>query len=180
MHTSHPASRMPVDPVARRLPDGRAIRVIPLNRHLIVMPPLQFTSWRADLTPEWAVSSFGHVEVVALLERLAQMIRRADCIDELTDLDVIMINDLDTLVPLVMGKVTSGLASRWPSTHLLPIFGNWPTFSELQARFRVRDGRQEVYDAIGWLHGVSASLDLIEARFGERSRRLIGLDGKAE
>ncbi|WP_207468238.1 hypothetical protein [Paracoccus fontiphilus] len=101
----------------------------------------------------------------------------ADALPELTDRNVILLADLSDLLPIVLRKAAGGIGARWPSTHLLPVFGNWPTFSDVQERFRVRDGQQEVYDAIGFLHAVNASLDLIEGRLGSKSRALIGLDG---
>ena len=167
MYSSAPiANRLPVDPIARRLPDGRIIRVIRYNRHLIAMPKLAFpaTSWQATMSMPWIVKDFGHPEYLALQWRIEQLLSQAGELPELSDLDVIRINDLSDLLRIVIHKVAAGIASRWPAEKLLPIFGNWPTFSEVQGRFRVRNGRQEVYDAIGFLHSVSLSLDLIEAR----------------
>jgi hypothetical protein len=170
-------NRLPVDPIARRNSDGRITRTIALNRHLIPMPPLVFpaSSWQASMKMPQIVDAFGHPEYLALQWRIAQLLDKANALPELSELDVIRLHDLSDLLPIVVRKTSGGIAARWPATNLLPIFGNWPVFSDLQARFRVRDGRHEVYDAIGFLHASSAALDLIEARLGPKSRALVGL-----
>lgn len=172
-------TRLPVDPVARRQPDGSVIYVLRYNRHLIEMPTLVFPahSCLAGRAINEIGQTFGHLEYLVTLARIDTLQSNADALLELTDRDVILLADLADLLPIVIRKARGGIAARWPSTHLLPVFGNWPTFSDVQERFRVRDGRQEVYDAIGFLHAVNASLDLIEGRLGPKSRALIGLAG---
>lgn len=179
MRFTNITTRLPVDPVARRQPDGSITYVLRYNRHLIEMPPLVFPphSWLSRLPLTEIVRGCGHLEYLITTARIEALMDNADALPELTDRDVMLLADLSDLLPIVLRKAAGGIAARWPSTHLLPIFGNRPTFSDTQGRFRARDGRQEVYDAIGFLHAVNASLDLIEGRLGPKSRALIGLEG---
>lgn len=180
MRFTNITTRLPVDPVARRRADGSIIYVLRYNRHLIEMPPLVFPphSWLSRVPMAEIVKGYGHPEFLVAAARIEVLLDNADAMPELTDRDVMLLVDLADLLPIVLRKAAGGIAARWPSTHLLPVFGNWPTFSDVQERFKVRDGRQEVYDAIGFLHAVNASLDLIEGRLGPKSRALIGLGGE--
>lgn len=178
MPTSPIVNRLPVEPIARRQPDGRIIRVIRHNRHHITTPELAFRpqSWRADMSVNSIVSSFGHPEYMVIDSRIEVLLDNTDILPEISARDVHNLKVMQALLPLIVEPVREKITASWPASHLLPIFGNWPTFSDLQARFRQRNGRQEAYDAIGFLHGVSASLDLMEGRLGSGSLVFVGMD----
>lgn len=184
--TAYSAPRLPVGPVFRRQTDGSIARVLPLYRHLVPMPELDFRDGLLRISAEelrrqggdasglW----FAHPEVLVLIARISALLEHADIIVDLTQRDVCLLKDADALIHMVIEPVSSGISALWPSSHLLPIFGNWPTFEDVQARFRERNGRREVYDAIGFLHRVGGFVDLIEQKLGARSRELIGLGGE--
>lgn len=165
--------RLPHGPVERNSTDGRAIRVLPMNRHLIPMPEIRFPRHFGQMTMPQIVSAYGHPEYLLQQARIAALIDTAAEIGELTDRDVIMLQDLTDLLAIVIRKASGGIASRWSHKYLLPIFGTFPSFDEVQGRFQVRDGRQEVYDAIGFLHSVSVHLDRLEATLSPASKALI-------
>ncbi|KJZ32155.1 hypothetical protein TW83_04530 [Paracoccus sp. S4493] len=165
--------RLPHGPVERDPTDGRTIRVLPMNRHLIPMPEIRFPRHFGQMTMPQIVSAYGHPEYLLQQARIAALIDTAAEIGELTDRDVIMLQDLTDLLAIVIRKASGGIASRWSHKYLLPIFGTFPSFDEVQGRFQVRDGRQEVYDAIGFLHSVSVYLDRLEATLNPVSKALI-------
>lgn len=165
--------RLPHGPVERDPTDGRAIRVLPMNRHLIPMPKIRFPRHFGQMTMSEIVLAYGHPEYLLQQARIAALIDTAADIPELTARDVIVLQDLTDLLAIVIRKASGGIASRWSHKYLLPIFGTFPSFDEVQGRFQVRDGRQEVYDAIGFLHSVSVHLDRLEATLSPASKALI-------
>lgn len=165
--------QMPHAPVLRVSVDGSAIRVLPMNRHLIPMPEISFPRHFHQMAMSEIVAAYGHPEYLLQQARIAVLRDNAMDIHELTARDVILLNDFADLLAIVIRKASGGIASHWSHKYLLPMFGTFPTFDEVQARFQVRDGRQEVYDAIGFLHSVSAFLDRLEATLSPASKALI-------
>lgn len=180
------APRLPVGPVFRRQPDGSIARVLPPYRHLVPMPEIDFRDGllrtsAEELRRQGGDASglwFAHPEVLVLIARISMLLEHADSIPEVTPRDAYLLETANGLICLAIAPASSGISARWPSSHLLPIFGNWPKFEDVQARFRERNGRREVYDAIGFLHRVGGIVDLIEQKLGVRSRALIGLGGE--
>lgn len=165
--------QLPHDTVMRVSVDGSAIRVLPMNRHLIPMPEIRFPQHFHQMTMPEIVAAYGHPEYLLQQARIAALLDNTVDLPELTARDVILLNDFADLLPIVIRKASGGIASRWSHKYLLPIFGTFPSFDEVQGRFQVRDGRQEVYDAIGFLHSVSAFLDRLEATLSPASKALI-------
>jgi hypothetical protein len=154
------ASLIPHDPIGRRGRDGRAYRVIPFNRHLILFPRVAYPawSWKADCDP---VDAFGHPEVLFTLHRI-------DCLLDqphlLTERDIANLRMFAAALPVIFEPVREAIADRFPAGFLLPCFGNFTPLGAVQGAFRERGGRGEVYRALGFLHAVTVVLDLIEAR----------------
>ncbi len=159
-HAAPIAILLPHDPIGRRGPDGRAFRVIPLNRHLLPMPKIAHPawSWRAGCD---LAATFGHPEVCFLLQRIEALLSNPD---RLSERDILQLRAYEANIPLVIEPVREAIAKRFPANRLLPVFGNWSTLTEVLSRFQVRGGRGEVYRALGFINSVTVAVDLIEAR----------------
>lgn len=153
-------NRLPVDPIARRNPDGRITRTIAYNRHLIPLPRPTFPphSWKAtcDLG-----STFGHPEIALGMDRIEALL---SCSNHLTEREIIRLRMLDAVLPVVIEPVRETVAARWSPDFLLPCFGNFPTHGEVVREFKERGGRGEVYRAIGFFFTAMMTVELIEAR----------------
>lgn len=168
MHAASPINRLPVDPIARRLPDGRILRVIPFNRHLIPMPPLIYPEWSFKSDPKLWVYNWGHPEIALLADRIEYLLdpARIDGGDAfaLSEVEILRLRSLEAVLPVVIEPVRKAIAARWSADFMLPCFGNWPTHGEVLRGFKERGGRGEVYHAIGFFHSAAMVVELIEAR----------------
>lgn len=151
---------LPVGPTVRRLPDGRIIRVIAHNRHLIRLPRQTYpaTSWKATCDMG---RIFGHPEIAIGMDRIEALLCRAN---DLTEREIMRLKMLEAVLPVVIEPVRQAIAARWPADFLLPCFGNFPTHGEVVRDFKMRGGRGEVYQAIGFFYVAMMTVDLIEAR----------------
>ncbi len=168
MHTTAIINRLPVDPIARRLPDGRIIRVIPFMRHTIPMPKLVYRAWSIKADPKAWANNWGHPEIALLADRIEHLLDpvRMDSGDAfaLSEADILRLRSLEAVLPVVVEPVREAIAARWSPEFLLPCFGNFPSHGKVLRDFRERGGRGEVYRAIGFVHAAAMVVELIEAR----------------
>ena len=154
------AKLLPHDPIGRRGRDGRTVRVIPLDRHLLPFPEIVHPSWSWRAGCDF-VAAFGHPEISFTMQRIEALL--ADPA-RLSEAEIMRLRVTEAAIPSVFEPVREAIAARYPADRLLPAFGCWITLSEVLNGFRERGGRGEVYRAICWLNSVTVWLDLLEAR----------------